>query len=234
MDNATREALLANAASLSPFVPSDGAGPFVETKFTASKLKMNDSRSAGGAAGGAGGGTLVEEEPMLFIITGTSKGSKILTNGVGGFPPRRQVLVRRHISQFLLDASFGAPDDYKKLIRDSIADCDFALFYKRGHILLAFATIELREEDKSLEVTLLMSFDQNKGFGTDLLKTVNDIAKAAGYTSIVVKSILDAQPFYEKSGYKQFGMENSVVLMGKPVTRRRRTNRRKGTRRQRK
>jgi GNAT superfamily N-acetyltransferase len=218
---------------MSPSVPSDGTGPFVETEFTERKLKMNASRSAGGAAGGAGGGPPIAVEPMLSIIAGTSEGTKFLTKGVDGFPLRRQVLVRRHISQFLLDASFGTPGDYKKLIRDSIAACDFALFYKRGHILLAFVTIELID-DKSLEVTLLMSFDQKKGFGTDLLKTVNDIAKAAGYTSIVVKSIPDAQPFYEKRDFKAAGMNKSFVLMSKPVTRRRRANRRKGTRRQRK
>jgi len=231
-NNATRKALLAST-SLSPFVPSDGTGPFVETTFAASKLKMNASRSAGDAAGGAGGSPPVAVEPILVIITGSDEASRFLTNGVDGFPLRRRVLPRDHMGQFLVDASIGTAGEYKKLIRDSIATCDFVLFYESGYGILAFATIDLREEDKSLEVTLLMSFFEKEGFGTDLLKTVNDIAKAAGYTSIVVKSIADVQPFYEKSGYKKFGMENSLVLMSKPVTRRRRANRRKGTRRRR-
>ena len=234
-NNRHREALLASAASLSPFAPSDGTGPFVETKFTASKLKTNASRSAGGAAGGAGGdpSVAVITEPKLFIIPGTRKGSKFLEKGLNGFPPESQFLPGYHFGVFLADATKGTKGSYRELKETYIDNCDFALFYKNSDKILGFATIKLME-GKELEVTLLISILKKEGFGIDLLKAVNDIAKAAGYTRIVIKSTPEAQAFYKKSGYKNFGVENSLVLMNKSVTRRRRANRRKGTRRQRK
>ena len=236
-NNRHREALLASAASLSPFVPSDGTGPFVETKFAASKLEWNASRSVGGAAGGAGGdpSVAVITEPKLFIIPNprTREGTKFLKKGLKGFPPESQFLPGYHFGVFLADATKGTKDSYRELKETYIDNCDFALFYKNSDKILGFATIKLME-GKELEVTLLISILKKEGFGTDLLKAVNDIAKAAGYTRIVIKSTPEAQAFYKKSGYKNFDMENSLVLMNKSVTRRRRANRRKGTRRQRK
>lgn len=234
-NNRHREALLASAARLSPFVPSNGTGPFVETKFAASKLEWNASRSVGGAAGGAGGAPPVTvTERTLFINPRTSEGTKFLTAGVGGFPYQKRILSRDEFGVFLAAATKDTKGSYRELKETYIEDCDFALFYKNSdEQLLGFATIKLME-GKELEVTLLISILQKEGYGTDLLKAVNDIAKAAGYTRIVIKSTPEAQAFYKKSGYKNFDMENSLVLMNKSVTRRRRANRRKGTRRQRK
>lgn len=236
-NNATRKALLASAASLSPFVPSDGTSPFVETKFTASKLKMNASRNVGGAAGGAGGAppALKITEPIRLVAFPTNgKGYEFLMSGMEALRSLKAKLRgRTYVDEFGLDVLNHTTEEYRDAVMSAINTCDVVLYYENDSNLLAFVTIALKEK-KILEISLLVSFDTKKGFGTKLLKAVNDIAKAAGYTSIVLKSIPGVQPFYEKSGFETAGTHNSLVLMSKPVTRRRRTNRRKGTRRQRK